>query len=177
MAVVGADGLIKADEEPASSETRGELPILADIGVVKAAGVADDVGSQLALKVNDVGEMLRIRRKNVDGELLMYTKTRRKRSVPFTGAAIREDIVEYQLATGIRRGLLFPRADSEPWRKHDYSNWRQVYQPIARQAGLPQPRPTTCAGRTCRSRRRLNAWRKRTSRWMPMGRDSRSMRS
>jgi len=101
----------------------------------------------LALKVDDVGEMLRIRRKNVDGELLTYTKTRRKRSVPFTAAAVRQDIAEYQLATGIRRGLLFPRADGEPWRKHDYSNWRcKVYQPIARQAGLPQPRPYDLRG-------------------------------
>jgi integrase len=101
----------------------------------------------LALKVEDVGEMLRIRRKNVDGELLTYTKTRRKRSVPFTAAAVRQDIAAYQLATGIRRGLLFPRGDGEPWRKHDYSNWRgKVYQPIARKVGLPQPRPYDLRG-------------------------------
>jgi hypothetical protein len=57
-------------------------------------------------------------------------------------AAVRQDIAEYQLATGIRRGLLFPRDDGEPWREHDYRNWRRrVYQPIARRAGLPQPRP------------------------------------
>jgi integrase len=101
----------------------------------------------LALKVDDVGEMLRIRRKNVDGKLLAYTKTRRKRSVPFTAAAVRQDIMAYQLATGIRRGLLFPREDGEPWRKHDYDNWRnRVYQPIATQVDLPQPRPYDLRG-------------------------------
>jgi hypothetical protein len=48
----------------------------------------------LALKVEDLGEKLRIRRKNVDGELLTYTKNRRKRSVPFTTAIVRQDIAE-----------------------------------------------------------------------------------
>jgi integrase len=70
----------------------------------------------LALTVDDLGEKLRIRGKNVDGELLTYTKNRRKRSVPLTAAIVRQDIAEYQLATGIRRGLLFPRADGDPWR-------------------------------------------------------------
>jgi integrase len=105
----------------------------------------------LALKVEDLGEKLRIRRKNVDGELLTYTKNRRKRSVPFTAATVRQDIAEYQLATGIRRGLLFPRADGDPWREHDYRNWRKrVYQPIAKTVGLPAPRPYACAAPTCR---------------------------
>jgi integrase len=101
----------------------------------------------LALKVEDVGEKLRIRRKNVDGELLTYTKNRRKRSVPFTAAVVRQDVAEYQLASGIRRGLLFPRADGDPWREHDYRNWRRrVYQPIAKRVGLPVPRPYDLRG-------------------------------
>jgi integrase len=101
----------------------------------------------LALKVEDVGEKLRIRRKNVDGELLTYTKNRRKRSVPFTAAVVRQDVAEYQLASGIRRGLLFPRADGDPWREHDYRNWRRrVYQPIAKMVGLPVPRPYDLRG-------------------------------
>lgn len=101
----------------------------------------------LALTVDDVGEKLRIRRKNVDGELLTYTKTRRKRSVPFTAPMVRQDIAEYQLATGIRRGLLFPRVDGGPWRKHDYDNWRnRVYQPIATKVELRDPRPYDLRG-------------------------------
>jgi integrase len=101
----------------------------------------------LALKVEDLGEKLRCRRKNVDGELLAYTKTRRKRSVPWTAAVVRQDITEYQLASGIRRGLLIPRDDGGPWRKHDYDNWRnRVYQPIAKQVDLPQPRPYDLRG-------------------------------
>jgi integrase len=101
----------------------------------------------LALKVEDVGEKLRVRRKNVDGELLTYTKNRRKRSVPFMAAVVRQDIASYQLASGIRRGLLLPRADGEPWREHDYRNWRRrVYQPIAKRVGLPAPRPYDLRG-------------------------------
>jgi integrase len=101
----------------------------------------------LALKVEDVGGKLRVRRKNVDGELLTYTKTRRKRSVPFTAAVVGQDIAEYQLATGIRSGLLFRRTDGAPWRKHDYDNWRErVYQPIAKRVGLPDPRPYDLRG-------------------------------
>jgi integrase len=101
----------------------------------------------LALKVEDLGEKLRIRRKNVDGELLTYTKNRRKRSVPFTAAVVRQDVAEYQLTSGIRRGLLFPRADGDPWREHDYRNWRRrVYQPIAKRVGLPAPRPYDLRG-------------------------------
>lgn len=101
----------------------------------------------LALEVDDIGEKLRVRRKNVDGKLLTYTKTRRKRSVPWSAPVVRQDVNEYLLATGIRRGLLFPRMDGEPWRKHDYDNWRKrVYQPIARKVELPKPRPYDLRG-------------------------------
>ncbi len=31
----------------------------------------------------------------------------------------------YQLATGIRGGLLFPTLDGDPWREHDFRNWRR----------------------------------------------------
>jgi integrase len=101
----------------------------------------------LALEVDDIGQKLRVRRKNVDGSLLSYTKTRRKRSVPWSAPVVRQDVNEYLLATGIRRGLLFPRADGEPWRKHDYDNWRKrVYQPVARKVELPKPRPYDLRG-------------------------------
>ena len=67
--------------------------------------------------------------------------------MPFTAATVRQDIAEYQLAAGIRRGLLFPRADGDPWREHDYRNWRKrVYQPIAKAVGLPAPRPYDLRG-------------------------------
>jgi hypothetical protein len=46
VAVVDADGLVETDEVAASRESRGELPILADVGVGEAAGIADAVGAQ-----------------------------------------------------------------------------------------------------------------------------------
>ena len=38
--------------------------------------------------------------------------------------------------------LLIPRADGEPWREHDYRNWRRrVFKPAIAAAGLPITRP------------------------------------
>jgi hypothetical protein len=67
--------------------------------------------------------------------------------------------------------VLFPRADGEPWREHDYRNWRRrVYRPIAKTGALPAPRPynlpgsyvslLAAAGYTCRKSRaaRDTAW-------------------
>lgn len=79
----------------------------------------------LALEVEDFGpEVVRIRRKNVDGNLLNYTKTRRNRTAPLF-AVVREDLRDYKLAAGIRSGLLFPTRAGTPWRDHDFRNWRR----------------------------------------------------
>ena len=77
-------------------------------------------------------------------EVLPYTKTRRNRIVPWTAPQVRRDVRDYCMATGVRRGLLFPKAGdpSAPWVKHDWDNWREdVYQPAARAVGLEDPRP------------------------------------
>jgi integrase len=51
------------------------------------------------------------------------------------------------LATGRRTGLLFPRTDGQPWRKHDWRNWqRRVHRPAAERVGLDAARPTTLRG-------------------------------
>lgn len=96
----------------------------------------------LALRVEDLGDGgIDVRRKVVDGQVRRYTKTRTNRVVPWTAPVVRRDIVAYMLAAGVRRGLLFPRADGAPWRKHDWDNWRErVYQPLARAVGLPGAR-------------------------------------
>jgi integrase len=88
---------------------------------------------------------LRIRQKNVDGEIIPWTKTRRDRTVPWTGP-VQQDLREFLIATGIRDGLLFVRPDGEPWRKHDYDNWRErVYQRQAARLDLA-PRPYDLRG-------------------------------
>jgi integrase len=101
----------------------------------------------LALHCEDIGERsLLIRAKVVDGERLPYTKTRRNRSVRLL-APLGQDLREYMLATGRRAGLLFPRADGEPWRKHDWKNWqRRVYRPAARGVGMDDARPYDLRG-------------------------------
>lgn len=51
---------------------------------------------------------------------------------------VRRDVREYMLAQGLREGLLFPRRDGEPWRLHDYQNWRRRVWASAREgAGVP----------------------------------------
>lgn len=77
-------------------------------------------------------------------EVLPYTKTRRNRVVPWMAPQVRRDVRDYVMATGVRRGLLFPKAGDpeQPWIKHDWDNWREdVYQPAARAVGIADPRP------------------------------------
>jgi integrase len=102
----------------------------------------------LALRAEDLAEGgIEVRRKVVDGQVRPYTKTRRNRFVKWTAPVVRRDVLAYQLAAGIRTGLLFARADGAAWRKHDYDNWRErVYQPAARAVGLPDPRPYDLRG-------------------------------
>jgi integrase len=102
----------------------------------------------LALRAEDLADSgIEVRRKVVDGQVRPYTKTRRNRFVKWTAPVVRRDVLAYQLAAGIRSGLLFARPDGAAWRKHDYDNWRErVYQPAARGVGLPDPRPYDLRG-------------------------------
>jgi hypothetical protein len=60
---------------------------------------------------------------------------------------VRKDLAAYELGTrrASRRDgaqLLIPRSDGEPWREHDYRNWRRrVFKPAVAAAGLPITRP------------------------------------
>lgn len=78
------------------------------------------------------------------------TKTHRDRTVNLL-APVATELAEYRLATDKERlaggGLLFPRADGQPWRNTDYRNWRRrTFKPAYRVAlGLDEkadtPRP------------------------------------
>jgi hypothetical protein len=68
------------------------------------------------LQCNDIHERaILVRRKNVDGELYPYTKTRTNRRVRLL-APLGADLAEWVLASG-RRGhdLVVPNARGEPW--------------------------------------------------------------
>ena len=50
------------------------------------------------------------------------------------------------MARGLRasdgRSPRIPRPDGEPWREHDYRNWRRrVFNPAAVECGVSRPRP------------------------------------
>ena len=71
----------------------------------------------LALQWNDIHERaILVHRKNVDGELYPYTKTRQSRRVKLL-APLAVDLAEWKLASG-RRGLdlVVPNARGEPGR-------------------------------------------------------------
>jgi integrase len=101
----------------------------------------------LALQWNDIHERaILVRRKNVDGQLYPYTKTRQNRRVKLL-APLAGDLRAWKLATGRRDGLVVPRTDGEPWRDHDYRNWRRrVYRPAAATVGLASGVPYDLRG-------------------------------
>jgi integrase len=126
---------------------RARLPArdAAVVAVLAYAGLRPQ--ELLALKWEDVvdGELL-VRRKNVDGELLPYTKTRQNRRVRLL-APLAADLTEWALGSGRRAGLVFPGHDGEPWTRSAWSNWRRrVYQPNARAVGLATPIPYDLRG-------------------------------
>lgn len=93
---------------------------------------------------------LLIEQKNVDGRLISGQKRRRasgrdSRS-PELWSPVRADLAAYRLATQADRptncALLFPRRDGQPWRDHDYRNWRRrVFKPAVERTDLPITRP------------------------------------
>jgi len=101
----------------------------------------------LALMWEDVdGGRIAVRRKNVDGTLYPYTKTRQDRTVDLL-APLATDFAEWALGSGRRSGLVMPRTDGEPWTRADWGNWRRrVYQPNAKAVGLSSSVPYDLRG-------------------------------
>jgi hypothetical protein len=120
----------------------------------------------LALEVKHVrAKTLLVEQRNIAGTIVAGQKVRgfHPRAVDWVEPA-RRDVTEYLLALGLRSGPLFPRADGEPWKLHDYKNWcRRVWHPPssrrrrnprrrARRAGARGSLPTTCGTRSPRCR-------------------------
>ena len=80
-----------------------------------------------------------VARKNVDGELLPYLKSGRKRRNRRHRRVdlfepLAADFREHRMSSGRRSGLVIARPDGRPWRKHDWDNWRErvhIWQPCA----------------------------------------------
>jgi len=101
----------------------------------------------LALAVEDIApRSLFVHAKNVDGEILPYTKTKRHRAVDLL-APLAQDLREYMLAAGVRAGRLFPRPDGSEWTESQYRSWRRhVYQRHAPVVGIAGGRPYDLRG-------------------------------
>jgi integrase len=93
----------------------------------------------LALEVRHVRRnTLLVEQRNIDGKIIGGQKVRgfHPRAIDLLDP-VRRDVREYMLAHGIREGLLFPRRDGDPWRLHDYQNWRRrTWHPARTKAGI-----------------------------------------
>ncbi len=93
----------------------------------------------LAIEVRHVrARTLLVEQRNIDGEIVAGQKVRgfHPRAIDLL-EPVKRDVSEYLLATGIRSGLLFPRADGRPWRSHDWKNWtRRVWHAARKGAGI-----------------------------------------
>lgn len=97
------------------------------ISVLAYAGLRP--GEALALEGSDVTLKVVLIDKAVSLGEIGDTKTKVDRTVPLL-AALREDLSPRDT------GLLFGRSDGEPWKDHDYRNWRKrVFKPAVAKLG------------------------------------------
>lgn len=115
-----------------------------DIGSAALVSVLAYVGIRpqdaLALEWEHVGKELTVIQKNVDGQIVLGSKTgqayRRRVYLP---DPVRADLESWRVEQrSPTTGLLFPRAkDGKPWKQHDYQNWRnRTVKPAADITGL-----------------------------------------
>ena len=98
----------------------------------------------LALEVRHVRDRtLLVEQRNIAGKVVAGQKVRgfHPRAIDWVEPA-RRDVTEYLLAMGIRKGLVFPRADGDPWSLSDYKNWtRRVWHKAREAAGIDRLPP------------------------------------
>jgi integrase len=105
-------------------------------GGLPGLGVPEEL---LALECRHVRRnTLLVEQRNIDGRIIGGQKVRgfHPRAIDLLDP-VRRDVRRHMLAHGIREGLLFPRRDGDPWRLHDYQNWRRRIWHLARErAGI-----------------------------------------
>ena len=82
-----------------------------------------------------------------------HTKTRRNRVVPWTAPQVRRDVRDHVMVTGVRRGLLFPKAGDPNSRGSSTTGTtgaRTSTSPPRGRSASPTPGPMTCALHSCR---------------------------
>lgn len=118
------------------------------VSVLAYAGLRPE--EALALEWRDVGDRhLRVERALALGEIREDDMVKRHDRRVRLLEPLAEDLAAWRTAGGATRlhGLIFPRRDGEPWRDHDYRNWRKrKYRPAAAAAGLEGSRPYDLRG-------------------------------
>jgi integrase len=78
-----------------------------------------------------------VEQKWIDGEIVPGQKTTRPPRCPPLLDVLRGDLREYRLACGDPDGLVFARPGGEPWRDHDWRDWRaRVWRPACVAIGI-----------------------------------------
>jgi integrase len=115
--------------------TRGKLYAATLVSLVAYQGLRAPE-ELLAVEVRYVrSRTLLVEQRNIDGEIVAGQKVRgfHPRAIDLL-EPVKRDVREYLAATDIRSGLLFPRADGQPWRSHDWKNWTRRVWHVAREA-------------------------------------------
>lgn len=87
------------------------------------------------------GDRVEVIQKNSEGVIVPGSKTGEhwKRRV-YVPDPVADDLAEWKAASS-GRGLIFPRGDGQPWRKHDWDNWRSKYTRPGGKRHSTGPRP------------------------------------
>jgi integrase len=145
----GTRRAVKPLPPEAVERMRAGLPLRDATLVSMMYGAGLRPGEALALRGDSVRERTLLIESSISFGAEKDTKTRKARAVRLLGP-IAQDLAGYRLATAKERvgsSYLFPRSDGDPWRDHDFRNWRRrIFKPAARSAlGLgekdPTPRP------------------------------------
>jgi integrase len=109
------------------------------VSVLAYAGLRP--GEALALQWRHVREnTLLVEQAVSDGELKLQKTGRVYRTVDLL-EALAGDLRDWNPAPG-PDDFVFPRADGHPWRRDDWSNWRnRVFTSASKRAGIGTPRP------------------------------------
>jgi integrase len=119
---------------------RDDLRSATLVSVLGFVGVRPQDALALEWKHLD-GDRLEVIQKNSEGAILPGSKTGEhwKRRV-YVPSPVLDDLADWR-AAGAGRGLIFPRPDGEPWRKHDWDNWRSKYTRPGGKRHSTGPRP------------------------------------
>lgn len=121
---------------------RGSAQSAALVSLLAYAGLRP--GEALALEVRHVRERtILVEQALSDGELKSQKTGRQYRTVDLLSVLADELGERIRVSNAsVAGGLIFPRADGQPWRKDDWNNWRnRHFHPAAKAAGLARPRP------------------------------------